>query len=46
MLEKKIFPGFPYSFDGKNYDYLVTTSYLLCKADLDDFVKAVGEWRS
>lgn len=46
MLERKIFPGLPYSFDGEKYDYLVTTSFLLCKADLDDFVKAIGEWRS
>jgi glycine dehydrogenase subunit 1 len=45
MLERKIFPGIPHSFDGENYDYIVTTSYLLCEKDLDDFVKAIGEWR-
>ncbi|GAH78461.1 unnamed protein product, partial [marine sediment metagenome] len=45
MLDRKIFPGIPHSFDGENYDYIVTTSYLLCEKDLDDFVKAIGEWR-
>ena len=45
MLERKIFPGIPYSFDGKNYDYIVTTSYLLCEEDLRDYVKAIAEWR-
>jgi len=45
MLERKIFPGIPHSFDGENYDYLVTTSYLLCEEDLNDYVKAIGEWR-
>ena len=45
MLGRKIFAGIPYSFDGENYDYLVTTSYLLRKKDLDDFVKAIEEWR-
>ena len=46
MLERKIFPGIPYSNDGENYDYIVTTSYLLCEEDLNDYVKAIGEWRS
>jgi len=46
MLDRKIFPGIPYSFDGENYDYVVTTSYLLCVEDLNDYVKAIGEWRS
>ncbi len=46
MLERKIFPGIPHSFDGNNYDYLVTTSYLLCEEDLNDYVKAIGEWRN
>lgn len=45
MLERKIFPGIPHSFDGENYAYLVTTSYLLCEEDLNDYVKAIGEWR-
>ena len=45
MLERKIFPGIPYSFDGETYDYLVTTSYLLCEEDLNDYVKAISEWR-
>ncbi len=46
MLERKILVGIPYSFDDENYDYLVTTSYLLCEDDLNDFVKAIGEWRN
>ncbi|MHA1222244.1 MAG: hypothetical protein ACTSP3_03070 [Candidatus Heimdallarchaeaceae archaeon] len=46
MLEKKIFPGIPYAFDGEAYDYIVTTSYLLCEEDLNDYVKAIKEWRS
>ncbi|MCE7739974.1 MAG: aminomethyl-transferring glycine dehydrogenase subunit GcvPA [Candidatus Heimdallarchaeota archaeon] len=46
MLERKIFPGIPYSNDGENYDYIVTTSYLLCEEDLNDYIKAIGEWRS
>ncbi len=46
MLERKIFPGVPFSADGKNFDYIVTTSYLLCEEDLNDYVKAIGEWRS
>ena len=46
MLERKIFPGIPFSIDGENYDYIVTTSYLLCEEDLNDYVKAIGEWRS
>ena len=45
MLERKIFPGIPYSFDGKTFDYVVTTSYLLCEEDLNDYVKAILEWR-
>ena len=46
MLERRIFPGIPFSADGENFDYIVTTSYLLCEEDLNDFVKAIGEWRS
>jgi len=46
MLERKIFAGIPFSFDGKTYDYLITTSYLLKKKDLDDYVKAIEEWRN
>jgi glycine dehydrogenase subunit 1 len=45
MLERKIFPGIPYSFDGETLDYLVTTSYLLCEKDLNDYAKAIDEWR-
>ncbi|MHA1558172.1 MAG: aminomethyl-transferring glycine dehydrogenase subunit GcvPA, partial [Candidatus Heimdallarchaeota archaeon] len=45
MLERKIFPGIPYSNDCENYDYIVTTSYLLCEEDLNDYAKAIGEWR-
>jgi len=46
MLERKIFAGIPYSFDGESYDYIVTTSYMLRKKDLDDYVKAIEEWRN
>jgi glycine dehydrogenase subunit 1 len=45
MLERKIFPGIAHSFDGESYDYIVTTSYLLCEEDLNDYVKAISEWR-
>ncbi len=45
MLERKIFAGIPTSFDGEAFDYIVTTSYLLCEQDLNDYVKALEEWR-
>ncbi len=47
MLDKKIYAGIPISTeDNKFYNYLITTSYLLKKKDLDDYIAALKEWRN
>lgn len=45
MIENNVLPGIMHSFDNNYYDLVVTTSYLLKKADLDAYVEVMKRWR-
>ncbi|MHA1687276.1 MAG: aminomethyl-transferring glycine dehydrogenase subunit GcvPA [Candidatus Heimdallarchaeaceae archaeon] len=44
-LTHKILPGIVHSFKDEHYDLIITTSYLLQKADLDALVEMINLWR-